>query len=303
MRSELKLIIRNTLVVLVAFVPIFSFAKNVNQETIEIVYPVSEAKVDQRSAYFISVIELAMKKSKTSYKLVKNIVPMTHARKLIAVNKGDIDFVWNGATSSLDNKLDRIKIPIYGGMNGYRVFITHQDNIESFSKIDSFDQLKSLVFGSGIGWAGTTILENASLNVDQAKYESLFHMASKKRIDLYHRGIQEAFIEIAERKAKLPNLAVVNNIGIYYDNPVYFYVSKKNKALSVALKSGLELAFKDGSFNTFFINNPFIKSALTQAKINDRHWFKVGNPLLKADDLVRNSKYYSKLSLPRVVAY
>ena len=278
------------------YILLFSlFTTVVYAKPLEVIYPSSTEK-DTRTDYLVSVLTLALDKSKIDYSLKASGIEMTHSRKIKSVSKGGISIIWSAANRKTQKKLDAIKIPIYGGLMGYRVFIINKEIQDKLSLVKDLDDLRSFTVGQGIGWGGAKILKHAKFKVVEAKYNSLFKMVDLKRFDLFSRGIQEAYPEVDIRKTLLPSLVVEKDLGVHYPKAVFFYVKKGNKELKDALEMGLNMAYEDGSFLKLFKNHSYIKKALTDANMESRRWFKIENPFFDKKDEVLVQKYFDKIS-------
>jgi len=277
------------------FFLIFCCSAECFSEPLKVIYPIASEK-DTRTDYLVGVLNLALQKSGIPYSLEAAEVEMTHSRKISSVAQGIVSVIWTAASSETEKRIDPIKIPIYGGLMGYRVFIINQKLQPALADVKSMEELQTFSVGAGIGWISVDLLKNAGFNVSVAKYESLFKMVNIGRFDLFPRGIQEAFAETQAHGAALPSLAVEKYIGLHYDNAVFIYVRKGNSRLKNAIQTGLGKAYEDGSFKQFFQNHPFIKSTIERADFIDRRWFEIENPYFNKDDQKAVQKYYDRVS-------
>ena len=102
-------------------------------------------------------------------------------------------------------------------------------------------------------------------------------MLSAKRFDYFSRGINEAFVELENRKKLYPNMRVEQNIGLYYRHPIYLYTSKQNIELHDRIETGLNRMINDGSFDEIFCK--YNKSSIEQANLKNRKLFKLKDQL------------------------
>ena len=250
----------------------------------------SASKTDGRANYFLAVLRLALEKSEVPFSLVSIDAGrnMTHSRKKVSVTRGILSVVWDGAKSTWDEGLQPVKIPIYGGINSLRIFLAHGEIRKKLEAAETIDDLRQFSVGFGIGWAGEEIFKHNGFTTVSAQYDKLFKMLNAGRFDLFSRGVQEAYIEIDEHGNENPNIFVDDKVGLYQSSFIYFYVNESDHRLYKALETGLRKAYADGSFKKLFLTTPEINSALTRAKINDRTWFKLTNPLLTEEEIETN---------------
>jgi len=240
-----------------------------------------------------------MEKSGTPFFLKPSQMKMTHTRKIRSVAEGLVSLIWTSANRTTYEILDPIKIPIYGGLMGYRIFIIHRDTESELAAVKDLETLRSFTVGQGIGWDDVDILRNAGFEVMTAQYDSLFKMVERKRFKLFSRGVQEAYSELEVRKAENPTLDVDKYIGLHYPKAVFIYVRKGNWGLKQAITAGLEKAYEDGSFTQLFRSHLFIRRTLERANIATRRWFELENPFLDKEDLDIILKYSEKELSPK----
>ena len=239
---------------------------------------VNEA-TDGNGRYAIQMVHLAFSKIDTQYKLQIDSSAVTQARNIDDVATGRMDLLWAATNQDMEDKLLPIRIPLYKGLLGHRIFIINPATQAKFDRVKTFDDLKSFTFGQGTTWADSDILASNGLKVIRAnKYQSLFHMVDGGRFDAFPRGVQEPWQEL-ETNSNLP-LAVEKRIMLVYRMPFYLFTGKKNTKLAADLELGLNRAIADGSFDRIFFSDPMVKAVLEKAHLEARLVFNLQNPTL-----------------------
>jgi len=257
---------------------------------------VSYFQTDHRYIYRTELLNLALSYSQTEKSSIQLVprpdIPTARAVNLMSNYK--IRGVLSLATSvEQEEELLAIKIPIMAGILGMRVFLIHQDLQSEFSKVTNYSQFKKYVAGFGEHWGDLSILEDNGLSVmPVAKYESLFNMLEAKRFDFFPRGVNEVLIEYTKKKEVLPNLAVEQNLAIYYPYPVYYFVNKHDYDLAGRIQYGLGQALKDGKFKRLFLLHH--KDLMNQLKFSDRRIFNFQNSTLPSDAKILNKHWWLK---------
>ncbi|WP_339616598.1 diguanylate cyclase [uncultured Gilvimarinus sp.] len=241
---------------------------------------------DSNAKHAIAVIELALDKAGLDYQLDISSGTLTAARQIQDALDGTIDIMWAATTKQTEQQLIPIRVPLYKGLLGYRVFIIHKDNRHLFADITDYSQLKSLVFGQGRGWPDTDIMRHNGLTVETGTYEGLFLMADGQRFDAFPRGIHEPWSEVASRSEL--ELAIDDNLMFVYRMPFYLFVSPRRPELAEALNTGLTIALEDGSFDTLIMNDPTVQTVMARGNIAKRRAFALENPNLPAATPVDN---------------
>lgn len=238
----------------------------------------SVVNVNDRYAY--SLIELALENIEKPYRLTSHSgETRTQGRIINDVITGDTDIMWTATSAELEQELLPIRIPLYKGLLGHRIFIIHRDNQAKFDQVKTFQDLQRLTLGQGTVWADTKILEGNQLNVVKAnKYHSLLYMVDGGRFDAFPRGVQEPWNEI-DGNPDL-ELAVEKNLMLVYRMPFYLFVNKNNAQLAADLELGLNRAIANGSFDKLFFNDPTVQDVLSKANLKNRLVFNLTNPTL-----------------------
>ena len=232
---------------------------------------------DPNGPYTVNMIKLALDHIDTKYELSVGQENFTQARTNEEVANGTLDMFWTSSSAEAESQFLPIRIPLFKGLLGCRIFIINKDNQTKFDQINTLDDLKKLTFGQGKTWGDTKILESNGFNIVKVyKYENLFHMTDGERFDAFPRGVHEPFAEVAQHP-KL-NLAVEKNILLIYKMPFYLFVNKNNQKLAKDLEEGFNKAIADGSFDKLFYNSPQVKDIIEKANMKNRKVFYLDNP-------------------------
>lgn len=237
--------------------------------------------LDLTKEYKYQLIDLILSKTVDKYgKYEIQSIPTAGQNRIFELLDSGIYNIFITMTSKeREEKLLPIRIPVYKGMYGYRIFLIRKGDQKLFDNIKNEKQLKELWLGQGSDWPDYKILEyNGYKVVGSHSWLTLYGMLINKRFDYFPRGIHEPWKEIDANKDK--ELEVEKKFVLHYPAPGYIFVSKKDKKLAKRLEEGLEIAIKDGSFDKLFYNHPDIKNVLKKANIKKRIVFELTNPLL-----------------------
>lgn len=261
---------------------------------------VNDNGTDPNAAYAIKMIKLAIDHIDTKYKVevIKDNFSQTRQNEEVRTN-GAINVVWTSSEASIESQMNPIRICIFKGLLGYRIFIIHKKNQYKYDQVKTLEDLKKLTIGQGKTWGDTKILEASGFNIIKAtKYPNLFYMLDGDRFDGFSRGVHEPFGELALRP-ELPDLTVEKNLMLVYRMPFYLFTSNENKKLANDLLTGLERAVADGSFDQTFLNDPSIQDVIAKANMKNRKAFYIENPLLsKETPLDRKELWFDPQTLP-----
>ena len=261
-------------------------------------HPQKLAEWDTRNEYFLSLLHLALDETRDEYgdyQLVPSDQPMVQSRAINLLAAGEqLDVLWSMTSRQREAQLLPVRIPLLKGLMGYRIFIIRGEDAVWFRGIHSLDQLRELRAGQGQGWPDVEILRANGFRVETAdSYETLFHMLQAGRFDFFPRALNEPFEEVDARKEL--DLAVEQNLLLYYPTANYFFVNRNNPKLAERIDKGLEKAIADGSFDKLFRQHPVNAYALKHARLNQRRIFKLVNPLLPAQTPLARKELWWRL--------
>ena len=232
---------------------------------------------DFNSPYALKMLELV--NQKLDWKYTVEIVDdgvTTKSRIVQNVVDGNYHVFWNSTNAENEETLLPIRIPLFKGLLGHRIFIIREGEQDRFDQIKTIDELRKVSMGTGAAWGDTSILSANGMNlVLSNNYPSMFIMLDGNRFDAFPRGVFEAFKEVEDNEEL--GLAVEKNILLVYEMPYYFFVNRDNKELADDLTRGLEMAIEDGSFDQLFLNFPTVQDAINKANLQDRRIFNLTN--------------------------
>ncbi|QNM94854.1 substrate-binding periplasmic protein [Chitinimonas koreensis] len=244
-----------------------------------VVYPAPEGANDVRHDDKLAYLKGALERTRPQYgdyTLQPARTVMNKARQLVSLAEGkELTLAWGSTSLEMERDYLPVRIPLRKGLGGYRIALIARGRQAEFDRVRSLDDLKRFSIGQGNGWAGNAVLTDAGLNVVTSSYDSLFRMVAMRRIDLFPRGLSEAFAEYEANRAAVPDLAVEQSLVLRYDNPYYFFVNKDNQRLARRIEQGLRMMIRDGGFDEIFwrYNGEWIR----RARLGERRVIRLDN--------------------------
>ncbi|WP_213999780.1 transporter substrate-binding domain-containing protein [Arsukibacterium sp.] len=253
-------------------------------------YPAIANQQDPRSVYPLALLEQALSYAETRYQLQSSTEPMSKSRAMVFLREGqEIDVIWTMTSIERELELLPVRIPIFRGLSGYRVALIHQANQDAFAAIHAPVAIRRLLYAQGHDWVDTKILRLNGFNVmDAARYENLFSMLQRRRVDAVPRNV----LEITDEAAVLAPQSIVieQNWLIHYPAASYFFVRSDNEQLAGDIRHGLEKMLADGSFEQLF--QQFFSSQLAELKLEQRQLIILENPLLPAQTPLQDHRLW-----------
>lgn len=246
-----------------------------------------------REQYFQKLLELALKKTLVDYRLQPVLVePHSELSSAKHLLHGKFDVLWLNTSVTLEHSLEPIRIPLFKGMIGWRIFLIHKDNVNVFKKLDSLTELRSLYALQGESWPDTEILRINGLPVITSKdFRTLAKMLDRGRGDYYPRSITEAWIENAQYKNF--HFQIETSLALVYPAAYYFFVRKEDHSLHNTIEKGLSIAIRDGSFDELFWMQ--FREDIEKSNLSKRRIFKLTNPLLPKATPLDNEALWFKI--------
>lgn len=176
-------------------------------------------------------------------------------RQAVLLNEGELMNVQWAPPGNDIAKAEVIEVPvdILRGLQGYRVLMYNRQAQVDFSQVKDLESLKKLRIGQGLGWAELPIYHaNGIRPLEPPNLTGLYPMLGFKRIDCIPLGINEVEKIIEREHKEFPFLEIEPNLLVYYDFPIYFYVSKKYPEIARRFELGLKKLKVSGDFDHLF---------------------------------------------------
>jgi hypothetical protein len=240
-------------------------------------FPKPEFEGDRREDYSLQLLQLALSKVGTDYRIQLSEVSMNQERAISEIEAGrTIDVSPLPTSAEREARLLPIRIPIHKGVLGWRIGLVRKGDEELLARVNTLQDLKGVSLAQGHRWPDTQILQANGISVITARRdEGLFKMLQAKRFDYFPRSVMEIWDEQANRA---DTLAVEPHFALHYYFDSYFMVNRKNTRLWQDIRDGLERAIRDGSFDKLF--QQYFGERLRKAHLETRTVIELRNPLL-----------------------
>ena len=244
-----------------------------------------ETTSDHRYDYHWRVLRAALEATRADYGdyLLEPGTPMSEKLQVVEMQRasGALNTIVLDATVALEETLLPVKIPVDKGLLGYRVFLIPAELQSRFSRVQSFDQLRQFSFGQQREWSDVAVYKAAGLEVvSGSSYEGLFRMLMLGRFDAFGRGVTEVTGELEHWRKDYPQMAIENELLLYYPLPVYFWFPRNDEGRRHAqrVEAGMRAIVADGTLDRLFTEE--YAAVIKQLGLNKRRVFRIANPLL-----------------------
>jgi ABC-type amino acid transport substrate-binding protein len=249
------------------------------------IYNAPESSLDKRYEYHWTILKTALERTKKKYGPYR-MVPsefMNERRQAFELKNatGKLTVMYLSTIPDFERNLIPIHIPVDKNLGGYCIFLVRKSDLGRYKSVSTLDDLRKFSYGLGLGWIDVDILKSNNFSVvTGSSYEGLFEMLLNKRFDVFLRAAVEVTGEYEERKDKMPDLAIEEDIMLYYPLPMYFWFSKTEEGSRLAKRAGEGMweMINDGTFNRIF--NEYQRSKIDRLNLRKRKMFTISNPFL-----------------------
>ncbi len=258
-----------------------------------ITYPRPLTEFDQRYQYPVALLTLALEKTGVKYSLMQSERILMQGRALQQLEENrEINLVWSMTDRQRESNLHPIRIPIYKGLIGWRLFLVPAEHAGILDKTNTLEQLRHFSPVQGKDWPDTRILQaNGFKVITGNEYGQLFRLLQQRVGDFFPRSVIEVWGEL-DSPAIQSCCELDTRLAVSYPTAMYFFVNKKNKTLAKLIETGLERAIADGSFDTLFEQT--YGPVLEKARMTQRRVFELNNPLLPDDTPLERPELWYK---------
>ncbi|WP_111497901.1 hypothetical protein [Marinobacter bohaiensis] len=221
--------------------------------------------------YELAAIRLALDNAPGDHELEVVELPVVSTKRWVEMLESGyqgINLGVGGYDPSLEQTLLPVSIPLTRGLLGYRLMVVREDRLDELSNIHSLESLLPLQIGSGYAWPENSILWQNGIDLVLGHYENLWAMLARKRFDVFHRGVQEVFVELSVPGRE--NFAIVPGVALAFRFDYFLYVPGDRQDLQRILVQGLVNAYENGRFMALFESDPIIRESLRLADFDRR---------------------------------
>lgn len=130
-------------------------------------------------------------------------------RCLALLADGLVDLAYVPPSDARLREFAVIPFDLHSGMLGYRLLLINRADAQRFASVNSLEDLRRFTGGFGSQWSDFPLFAHNRLPVvGVAQADNLLAMLNGRRFDYYHRGLHEAWREVAAHRDSYPLLMV-----------------------------------------------------------------------------------------------
>ena len=143
--------------------------------------------------YFVRLLQLALDETRDEFgpaRVVMVEFNPDQKRSLHELSAGNtIDVDWAGTSRETERMLRPIRVPLIGGLLGYRVPVVRRERAEALARVRTLGDLKAFTAVQGVHWPDADILEAAGLPVVRVgPVAQMYSLLRNDRVDYFPGG-------------------------------------------------------------------------------------------------------------------
>ncbi len=172
--------------------------------------------------------------------------------------------------------------PMTKNLLGYRVPIIRENDSETFENISSGEEVQQLKHGIPETWSDAVIFrENGYQVVEEGDFDDIFERLENGLFDYTAFGANEVLSVYENRASQREGLTIDQNILLFYQFPLVFYVNPNLPNLAERVEEGMERIIDNGELDSIF--DRYYGDIVEKLNLNERILFELDNPLIPDD--------------------
>ena len=199
---------------------------------------------------------------------------------LVFSEKGhDIFVTIAGNQKFTEDDMIVISKPMTKNLLGYRIPIIRETDSDTFVNIKGLEEIQQLKHGIPLTWSDAVIFrENGYQVVEDGDFDDIFDRLESGLFDYSAYGVNEV-LNVFENRASLRNgLKVDENLLLFYQFPLVFYVNPSLPDLADRIDKGMQQIIDSGKLDSIF--NSYYGDIVERLNLNERTLFILDNPLI-----------------------
>lgn len=240
--------------------------------------------LDGSYLYYTDLLRLVLQVTEPEYgpaDLQTISTRLSQSRAFQALADHQIDVFWAGTNREREQQSAAIRVPLYGGLLGYRIPVIRRSDQARFDQLQTRQQLQALTACQGDQWPDSDILQANGFQVLRVtKFEVMYNMLRAGRCDYFPRGLNEVYAEVAHVSRQ--DLMAYERIILAYPFPMYFFVAQDNETLNNRLQKGMEQLVASGELRHFMQQHATTRAVFPLSRFNNSWILHLENPGLPA---------------------
>ncbi len=176
---------------------------------------------------------------------------------------------------------DMIVIPelLTKNLLGYRIPIIRQEDAGLFEAISVEEELQQLSHGIPLTWSDAVIFrENGYQVVEDGDFDDIFDRLEAGLFDYSAYGANEVAGVYENRASKRDGLVIDENLLLFYQFPLVFYVNPELTELAARIEAGMQEIMTNGELDAIFDRH--YGNIVEELNLDKRILFILDNPLI-----------------------
>jgi hypothetical protein len=289
--------LRGKIFVLVVLSHALLFSAPSRAQEAALLHPTSDDPYySSRDKYFIEMLNAALRHIDQPPTLrAKKMPAFKEGRSRVYLQNKRYDIHWLMTNSQLEEELHPVRIPLYKGLIGWRVFLIQEKDQAIFSNIQGLAELQQLSTAQGHDWPDVAILTNSNLRVySSPSWNGLFEMLELGRIHYLPRSVIEITDELAQHPTR--HFTIERELILRYPAAYYYFLHKDQQELGQKIDAALLIMQGNGEFDAIF--DRYFADKVDALDLHRRRHIIIENPNMHPDTPAYDSKRWFQVDSP-----
>jgi len=237
-----------------------------------------------RQVYERQVLEAVLQSTESEFgcwKLEENLDEYPGEEEALVFSEKGHDLFVTIAGNQKFGEGDMLVIPelLTKNLLGYRIPIIREEDAALFEAITEKQELQELEHGIPLAWSDAIIFrENGYSVVEEGDFDDIFDRLEAGLFDYSAYGANEVLGIYENRASRRDGLTIDQNILLFYQFPLVFYVNPELPELAERIGAGMQKIIASGELDAIF--NEHYSDIVEQLNLDKRVLFVLDNPLI-----------------------
>ncbi len=237
-----------------------------------------------RQVYERQVLEAVLQSTESEFgcwKLEENLDEYPGEEEALVFSEKGHDLFVTIAGNQKFGEGDMLVIPelLTKNLLGYRIPIIREEDAALFEAITEKQELQELEHGIPLAWSDAIIFrENGYSVVEEGDFDDIFDRLEAGVFDYSAYGANEVLGIYENRASRRDGLTIDQNILLFYQFPLVFYVNPELPELAERIGAGMQKIIASGELDAIF--NEHYSDIVEQLNLDKRVLFVLDNPLI-----------------------
>ncbi len=213
----------------------------------------------------------------------------------VLLQRGVVDLIWKGTDERMEQDFLPVRIPVVGGLLGYRIAILPKDLENDFVNAP-VGLIQNMSACQVDHWQDSNILEyNGYQLIRVSQFNFIYRLLANGRCDYFPRALFEADSQFQLARLEYGFLTLSKDLLFYYPFPSFMFVRKEDKHIQELVYQAFSKLIEQGGFYALLERHPLTRPMFPLQQWRGKRLIELSNPWLPKASLTIPEKYWIRL--------